>query len=71
MLILTRKVGEKLIATIPPSDEPREIEITLLDVRSGGRASIGIDAEREIGIHRATPDGVVEGLPADAFADAQ
>ena len=71
MLVLTRKSGEKLIVTIPPSAEPREVEITLFETRSGGRARLGIEADRDIGVHRANPEGIPERFVADAFEAAQ
>ena len=67
MLVLTRKVGERLILTIPPSTEPRDVEIILVEARKCGRARIGIEADRTMGITRATPEGILEGSP-DAIA---
>lgn len=44
MLILTRKVGEKLLIG-------DNIEITILNVR-GGQVKLGINAPKDISVHR-------------------
>lgn len=49
MLVLTRKLGEKIILTL--ADGIRA-ELVVLEVRSG-QVKIGIDAPRSIGINRA------------------
>ncbi len=49
MLILSRKVGEKLIITGEGISEP--IEITILNV-NGNQVRIGTYAPKEIGVNR-------------------
>jgi carbon storage regulator len=44
MLVLTRRVGERV--TIGP-----DVTVTILSVR-GNQAKIGIDAPRDVGVHR-------------------
>lgn len=45
MLLLTRNVGQKIVI----SDK---VVITILDINSDGHVSIGIDAPKEIAVHR-------------------
>lgn len=45
MLVLTRKPGESIVIG-------DEITITIIEA-SGGRVRLGIEAPREVGVHRA------------------
>lgn len=56
MLILRRKTGECIYLEIPPGTEPRTVKIQLA-LALLGKAWIGIEAPREIEIHR---DGAIK-----------
>lgn len=58
MLVLSRKVGERIIIG-------QGIEISVVDVR-GGRVRLGIEAPREVGIRRQELL-----FPADRFAPVE
>lgn len=49
MLILTRKKDEKIVVGDP--DAGNQIVITVVDIR-GDKIRIGIDAQRDVPIHR-------------------
>ena len=51
MLVLSRKIGEGVVITVPPSTETRTIRVSLADIL-GRRGSFGVEAERDIRIHR-------------------
>tara|TARA_R110002096_G_scaffold195978_4_gene378635 strand:- start:1782 stop:2000 length:219 start_codon:yes stop_codon:yes gene_type:complete len=54
MLILTRKIGQKIVLTMRQQDGPEkteEITITVLETQIN-QASIGIDANYEVVINR-------------------
>lgn len=65
MLVLTRKRNEKITITVPPSDEPTEITISLPRIQPGS-CRIGIEAERKVIIRRAE----LPPLPADHIQPA-
>ena len=48
MLILTRRIGEALMADIGEGDL---VTVTVLDVR-GGQVRLGIDAPQDVPVHR-------------------
>lgn len=52
MLVLSRKRNEKLMFTVPASDQPTEIVLTVVDVR-GDRVRLGSEAPREVIVDRA------------------
>lgn len=51
MLVLSRKVNEKIRLVVPPSDKPTVIEATVVDVR-GARVRMGLAAPKEVLITR-------------------
>jgi carbon storage regulator len=51
MLVLSRKVGEKVIITVPPSTQPTVIAVTLVETRAD-RCRLGYEAPRTVSIHR-------------------
>ncbi len=55
MLVLSRKIDERIIIEIPPSDTPRKIEICVTDIRNDSvrRAKLGFDAAKHIKIYRS------------------
>ena len=50
-LTLYRKRNEVLL-TVPPSDEPTEIRVLLMDSNNEKRAHVGFDAPQEVSIER-------------------
>ena len=50
-LTLYRKRNEVLL-TVPPSDEPTEIRVLLMDSNNEKRAHVGFDAPQEVIIER-------------------
>jgi sRNA-binding carbon storage regulator CsrA len=51
MLVITRRLQEKTTITVPPSEEPRVIEITVTRIQPG-TIRLGYDADRDIIIRR-------------------
>lgn len=51
MLVLSRMKDESIFITIPPSDKPREVVMTVVDIR-GDKVRLGVDAPLEIGVNR-------------------
>jgi carbon storage regulator len=58
MVVLTRKVGEKLLIG-------NDIVITVAEVR-GGRIRLGIEAPEEVRVRRAEVEHAEEGQPSNA-----
>ena len=56
MLILARRVSERLILNIPPSDKPQTVTIMPTEIR-GDAVRLGIQAPREIEIVREEISG--------------
>lgn len=55
MLVLGRRVLEKVIIVVPPSAEPTKIEVCLTEIRGGRidpRARLGFTAPDEVKIDR-------------------
>lgn len=55
-LVLSRRVGEAVIISLP---DGREVKVSLLDIL-GRRASVGVEAPRDVAIRRdelLPPDG--------------
>jgi sRNA-binding carbon storage regulator CsrA len=75
MLVLSRETLESIVVTVPPSDRQRTIKVTVLEVRSGGRARIGFEAGLEVVIDREEVwrDKVADGTikPDGATDDGQ
>ena len=51
MLILTRRVGETTMITVPPSDKEQVISVTVLGVK-GNQVRTGTVASEEVSIDR-------------------
>lgn len=51
LLVLTRRIGEKIEIIVPPSNETQIIKLTLTDVMQN-RAKLGIGAKRDVVIRR-------------------
>lgn len=51
MLVLSRKVGEEIVITVPPSAAPQTIVVRQVEVRND-RGRIGVTAERTVSVHR-------------------
>jgi sRNA-binding carbon storage regulator CsrA len=51
MLVLSRKPKESIRLTVPPSDEPQVIDISVVEMNSF-RSKLGITADRSVGILR-------------------
>lgn len=52
MLVLTRKRNEKITITVPPSNEPTVITISLPRIQPGS-CRVGIEAVRDVIVRRA------------------
>lgn len=59
MLVLSRKLDESIIITVPPSDSVQQIRVTILEAR-GDKTRMGFRAERDIVIHREEIQRVVD-----------
>lgn len=53
MLVLSRRVGEEIILTIPPSTEERRVTMKVVEYRRGDKVRIGVSAPDEIEVDRA------------------
>lgn len=51
MLVLSRKAGEKVVVTVPPSDKETKVEVIVTEQRHD-RTRIGFVAPRNVSIHR-------------------
>ncbi len=49
MLVLSRRKGEKLVITVPPSSTPQQIEVVYL---SKDRGKLGVEAPPEVKVRR-------------------
>jgi sRNA-binding carbon storage regulator CsrA len=52
-LILTRRVGESITITVPPSDKPTTVEVFLSEIKQKSRARLGFSAAKEVVIMRS------------------
>ncbi len=55
MLALTRRLGEKVILRIPPSDKPTLVEVTYVKLKKS-MVMLGFEAPREVTIVRKEID---------------
>lgn len=53
MLVLDRKILQKIIIDIPPSTEARQIMIQVVKIRNMERVKVGIEADRDCSILRS------------------
>jgi carbon storage regulator len=51
MLVLSRKKDERIIVQVPASAVERVIEIVVVEIR-GDKVRIGLEADRDVTIHR-------------------
>lgn len=51
MLCLSRKPDESIVITVPPSAEPQEVRVTVVEIR-GLKARLGVVAKREVTVDR-------------------
>lgn len=51
MLVLSRKTNERVVISVPPSAEPTEVVVQVVDIH-GGKARLGIQAPKTATIHR-------------------
>jgi len=52
VLVLSRKVDERIIITIPPSDETQVVTVMMVGTETSGAARLGIDAPKSIYVDR-------------------
>lgn len=52
MLILGRRVGESIVLTVPPSDQPTRIVLTVASIKEKGMR-LGIEAPRVVDVLRS------------------
>lgn len=54
MLVLTRRRGESVIITVPPSDRETVVEVVVTEtVVEGGKTRLGFVADRSVAILRS------------------
>ena len=51
MLVLSRQRDESIVFTVPPSDKPTEITVTVVDLR-GDKVRLGSTAPNEVTVDR-------------------
>jgi carbon storage regulator CsrA len=59
MLILSRKNGEKIVITLPPSTTPQRVEILVHEARMR-QVRLGVEAEPSVIIHREEVQRLVD-----------
>jgi len=67
MLVLTRKKGEKIVVRTPHG----EVIVITLGEHQHGRTKVGIDAPRDVTVHRWEVDVAIHGPPATEPAGGQ
>lgn len=55
MLVLSRQRDEEVVITVPPSAEPTQIVMTIVDIR-GDKVRTGWEAPRHVAVHRREVD---------------
>lgn len=60
MLVLDRKILQRILINIPPSTEARQIMIQVVKIQNMERVKVGIEADRDCSILRSE---LVEGEP--------
>lgn len=51
MLVLSRTNNERIVILVPPSTEPRQIEVAVCDVVNG-KVRMGVEADRDVAVWR-------------------
>lgn len=51
MLVLSRQRDQSVVITVPPSDKPQEITVTVVDIR-GDKVRLGFAADASVPVHR-------------------
>jgi carbon storage regulator len=59
MLVLSRKLDERIQITVPPSAVPQIIQLLIIEVR-GDKVRIGLNADRSVMIHREEIQRIVD-----------
>lgn len=55
-LVLSRRQNEKVIITVPPSDTPTQIVVSVVEIRGvhgDCKARLGFLADRSVSVHRS------------------
>lgn len=60
MLCLSRRIGQRIVCIVPPSDQEQRIVFELASRRSGGTINVSVDAPREILIRREEVQAAIE-----------
>ena len=61
MLLLTRKVNEEVVITVPPSTEPQRIRLVIIGLRIKQELiRLGFDADERVTIHRKEIQDIIE-----------
>ena len=63
MLVLTRRLSQFVRVKVPPSNEPQEILVALVELTSS-QARVGFVADRGIEISRSVPGQTLDQEPA-------
>lgn len=59
MLVLSRKLDERIQITVPPSSVPQVIKLLVIEIR-GDKVRIGLNADKSVMIHREEIQRIVD-----------
>lgn len=59
MLVLSRRAGEDLIITVPPSAEPQRITVCVVKILSD-KVRLGCTASREVTVNRGEIQQIID-----------
>ena len=59
MLVLSRKLDERIQITVPPSSVPQVIKLLVIEIR-GDKVWLGLEADKSIAMHREEIQRIVD-----------
>lgn len=59
MLVLSRKLDERIQITVPPSAFPQVVQLLVIEIR-GDKVRLGLNADKSVMIHREEIQRIVD-----------